>query len=124
MARTKARVTVIKKMANMKTRELYAANFDPENPRTTPCQFLEDGQNWIVESQAPADFCHWAWADIHADIVMIQCGGNPDGKGYIGIPNTMISCCCDGFNPVVFKIERVVDETDDLSDEQPASVPE
>jgi len=117
MARTKARITVIKKMANMKTRELHAANWDPENPRTSPCRFLEDGQSWIVESQAPADFCHWAWADIHADIVMIQCGGNPDGKGYIGIPNTMISCCCAGFNPVVFKIERVVDEGDDLSSE-------
>ena len=107
MARTKARVTVIKKMALMKVREQHAANHDPENPRTSPCQFLKDGQSWVVESQAPADFCHWAWADIHADIVMIQCGGNP---GYIGPDHTMISCCCDGFNPVVFKIERLEEE--------------
>jgi len=109
MARTKARITVIKKMANMRTRELHAAGFDPANPRTTPCRFLEDGQSWVVDSQAPPDFCHWAWADIHADLVMIQCGGNP---GYIRQSNTMISCCCDGFNPVVFKIERLDDEDD------------
>ena len=104
MERKKARITVIKRMANMKARELHAAGFDPENPSTSPCNFLKDGQEWIVGAQAPADFCHWAWADIHADIVMVQCGGNPN---YIGPDNTMISCCCDGFNPVVFKIERL-----------------
>jgi uncharacterized repeat protein (TIGR04076 family) len=108
--RKKARITVIKKMANMLTREQYLAGFDPENPQTRPCGFLKDGQEWVVGSQAPSDFCHWAWADIHADVVMIQCGGNPDGKGYIGHPGVMISSCCDGFNPVVFKIERL-DET-------------
>ncbi|MFC2082498.1 TIGR04076 family protein [Candidatus Bipolaricaulota bacterium] len=102
--RKKARITVIKKMANMKTRELHLKGFDPENPHTKPCGFLKDGQEWVVGSQAPSDFCHWAWADIHADIVMIQCGGNP---GYIGPDNTMISSCCDGFNPVVFRIERL-----------------
>lgn len=108
MERTKARVTVIKKMANLKVREQYSESYDPENPEhRKPCGFLKDGQSWEVGAQAPPDFCHWAWADIHADIVMIQCGGNPDGKGYIGIANTMISCCCDGFNPVVFKIERL-----------------
>ena len=104
MERKKARITVIKKMANMKVREQHMAGFDPENPRTDPCTFLKDGQSWVVGSQAPADFCHWAWADIHKDLVMIQCGGNP---GYIEPDNTMISCCCDGFNPVVFKIERL-----------------
>lgn len=105
MERRKARVTVIKKMANLKVREQHAAGFDPTDPRhELPCQFLEEGQSWVVGSQAPDDFCHWAWADIHKDIVMIQCGGNPD---YIRPSNTMISCCCDGFNPVVFKIERL-----------------
>jgi len=108
MERKKVRVTVIKKMANLKVREQHAVGFDPKNPEhALPCQFLKDGQSWVVGSQAPDDFCHWAWADIHKDIVMIQCGGNPDGKGYIGIPGVMISCCCDGFNPVVFKIERL-----------------
>ena len=107
MARPSVRITVIKKMVNMKTRKLHAANYDPENPQTEPCQNFEVGQSWIVDAQAPADFCHWAWADIHADITMIQWGGNP---GYIGPDNTMISCCCDGFNPVVFKLERVEDK--------------
>jgi len=105
MERKKARITVIKKMANLRVREAHMAGYDPDNPKhALPCMFLKDGQSWDVASQAPDDFCHWAWADIHADLVMIQCGGNP---GYIGPDHTMISSCCDGFNPVVFKIERL-----------------
>ena len=107
MERKKARITVIKRMANAKVQENHMKGFDPESSKAKPCMFLRDGQTWDVGSQAPADFCHWAWADIHADVVMIQCGGNPDGKGYIGHPGVMISSCCDGFNPVVFKIERL-----------------
>ncbi|MFC2079540.1 TIGR04076 family protein [Candidatus Bipolaricaulota bacterium] len=102
--RKKARITVLKRMVNMKTRELHARGYDPENPQTRPCRQFSDGQEFIADSSAPEDFCHWAWADIHKDLVMVQCGGNP---GYIGPDHTMISCCCDGFNPVVFKIERL-----------------
>jgi len=107
MERKKARITVIKRMANTRVQELHMTGSDRDGFEARPCMFLKDGQTWVVGSQAPADFCHWAWADIHADIVMIQCGGNPDGKGYIGHPGVMISSCCDGFNPVVFKIERL-----------------
>ena len=107
MERRKARITVLKRMANMKTRELYACGFDADNPdHARPCRQFTDGQEFVADSSAPDGFCHWAWADIHKDLVMIQCGGNP---GYIGPENTMISCCCDGFNPVVFKIERLAE---------------
>ena len=105
MERKKARITVLKRMVNMKVREEHMAGFDPNDPRyARPCRQFTDGQEFIADSWAPEGFCHWAWADIHKDLVMIQCGGNP---GYIGPENTMISSCCDGFNPVVFKIERL-----------------
>lgn len=51
--------------------------------------------------------------DIHNDLVMIQSDGSP---GYVGPDHTMISCCHDGFRPVVFKIE-LLDE--DVQDEMP-----
>jgi uncharacterized repeat protein (TIGR04076 family) len=108
MERKKARITVLKRMDNRAVQEAHQA----EGRRFGPCGFLKDGQEWIVGSQAPDDFCHWAWADIHADVVMVQCGGNP---GYIGPDHTMISCCCDGLRPVVFCVERV-DEIERLEE--------
>ena len=101
--RKKARITVIKKMANMKTRELHMMGFDPENPKTRPCGFLKDGQEWVVGSQAPADFCHWAWADIQGIVMTLARGGN-----FLGVrPGIFITCCTDGFRPVFFKLERL-----------------
>ena len=107
--RTKARITVLKRMVNQRVRDQYLDQSVNERMAGRPCSQFSEGQEFIVGSQAPADFCHWAWADIHKDIVMVQCGGNP---GYVGPDNTMISCCCDGFNPVVFKIERHDDSVD------------
>lgn len=98
MERMKARITVLKCMENRNVQESERAC-----GYAGPCDAFEPGQTFIAGWELPESFCSFAWADIHNDLAMIQCGGSP---GYIGPKNTMISCCRDGLSPVVFKIER------------------
>jgi len=98
MQRTKARITVLKRMENQAIQQAERAGGDQG-----PCDAFDDGQTFMAGWDVPEGFCHFAWADIHDDLVMIQCGGNP---GYIGPAHTMVSCCKDGLSPVVFLIER------------------
>ncbi|MFC2077178.1 TIGR04076 family protein [Candidatus Bipolaricaulota bacterium] len=100
MERRKARITVLKRMDNRKVQEEHKS----DGARLGPCRLFEDGQTFVAGWRIPEGFCDTAWADIHSDLVMIQWGGNP---GYVGPDHTMISCCRDGFRPVVFKIERL-----------------
>jgi len=99
MERKKARITVLKCMANRRIQEEHL-----KREAFGPCDAFEVGQTFVAGWDVPAGFCNFAWADIYDDLGMIQCGGSP---GYIGPDNTMISCCRDGFCPVVFKIERL-----------------
>ena len=64
-----------------------------------PCPVFQEGQEFIIESPYlhPADFCHWAWADIRS---FIQ-------ASYFGREDPVIACCTDGIRPVFFKIERM-----------------
>jgi len=99
MERMKARITVLKCMDNrrIQRQELgrgYAG----------ACDVAEVDRSFEAGRDVPAGFCSFAHADIHDDLMMIQCGGNP---GYIGPDHTMISCRRGGFCPVVFKIERL-----------------
>ncbi|MFC2099239.1 TIGR04076 family protein [Candidatus Bipolaricaulota bacterium] len=99
MERKKARITVLKCMDNRRIQE---------NERlggtSGPCDAFQVGQTFIAGWILPDGFCSFAWADIHNDLLMIQCGGDP---GYIEPDHTMISCCKDGLCPVVFKIEQL-----------------
>jgi uncharacterized repeat protein (TIGR04076 family) len=63
------------------------------------------------DSAGHAGFCSWAWADIHRDVTMLRYGADPH---WIRVPGTMISSCTDGRKPVVFKIERIDDESQSL----------
>ncbi len=63
------------------------------------CTVLEEGQEFIVTSspyRPPEGFCYWAWADIRAGILSV----------YFGREGALVTCCTDGFNPVIFKLER------------------
>ena len=98
MSRRKARITVLKCMDNRRTQEQERIG-----GASGPCTAFKAGQTFLAGWETPEGFCSFAWADIHDDLTMIQCGGSP---GYIGPDHTMISCCRDGLCPVVFKIER------------------
>jgi len=99
MERMKARITVLKCMDNRRIQEQ-----EHIEGRGGPCDAFEVGQTFVAGWDVPNGFCSFAYADIHDDLVMIQCGGSPD---HIGPEHTAISCCRDGLCPVVFKIERL-----------------
>ena len=69
-----------------------------------PCERLRDGEEFIARgANMPEGFCSWAWADIQKYVLTLARGGN-----FLGVtPGIYITCCTDGFRPVVFKLERV-----------------
>jgi uncharacterized repeat protein (TIGR04076 family) len=44
----------------------------------------------------PEGFCGWAWADIQKLVYGMARGGQ----------KVFVTCCTDGYRPVVFKLER------------------
>jgi len=100
---TKLRITVLKKMHFPDLQATYAkeGTFDV-------CSAFEEGQVFETAEGKPDGFCSWAWADIQRDVTLVRSGAD---LPWIGPKNTMISCCTDGFRPVVFRIDRV-DETE------------
>jgi uncharacterized repeat protein (TIGR04076 family) len=54
----------------------------------------------------PEGFCSWAWADVQKYVLTLARGGN-----FLGVkPGRFITCCTDGFRPVVFQLERIEPE--------------
>ena len=69
------------------------------------CALFNDGQEFVSKGiQIPEGFCSWAWADIQRDVAVLALNGNFDWVKDEGIG---ISCCTDGFRPVIFKLERM-----------------
>jgi uncharacterized repeat protein (TIGR04076 family) len=103
----KAKITVVKRL-NMK--DLYGESLPAacdEGKITPECQRFRVGQEFIVESHnCPPDFCNWAFADIQRDLVHILYGGYYPWMKEKGVA---LTCCTDGFRPVVFRIERIED---------------
>jgi uncharacterized repeat protein (TIGR04076 family) len=99
----KCKITVLKRTIN---RDLIEEYLDDENKGMKPCELLEDGQEFILDSyyRAPKGFCNWAWADIRRDILALAYGGNMPGMRE---PGTLIVGCTDWFRPVIFKLERM-----------------
>ena len=69
-----------------------------------PCERLSEGQEFVSENaNMPPGFCSWAWADIQKYVLTLARGGN-----FLGVrPGTFVTCCTDGFRPVLFKLERI-----------------
>lgn len=97
----KCKLTVLKRMIN---KDLAAEYLN--NPDLKPCELFTEGKEYIIDSLSsiPEGFCTWAWSDILRDIAIIITGGNLDWMKKEG---THITCCTDGFRPVVFKLERI-----------------
>ncbi len=95
----KCKITVLKRTIHQDLIDEY---------RTTGmvlCEHVEEGQEFIVESpfSPPEGFCSWAWADLRGDIMGVMLGAKrPWTKSDVAI-----TCCTDGYRPVIFKIERV-----------------
>ena len=99
----KCKITVVKRTINQ---DLIDAYLSKSREGFGQCPVYEDGQEIIIENfpLKPDGFCDWAWADIHRDVVTVMFGGS---YPWIEAPRTAITCCTDGFRPVIFKVEMV-----------------
>jgi uncharacterized repeat protein (TIGR04076 family) len=100
MPASKVKITVLKR--------LVLSDLDKyKNEPSVACTRFDDGQEFLSENiQMPQGFCSWAWADIQRDVAILALNGNFIWVKDEGIG---ISCCTDGFRPVVFKLERIED---------------
>lgn len=91
------RITVLRRLQH---RDLLGQHADSI---WEPCERLSEGQEFVSENaNMPAGFCTWAWADIQKYVLTLARGGN-----FLGLrPGTFVTCCTDGFRPVLFKLER------------------
>ncbi len=92
------KITVLKKHHHADLLEQYADDM------WTECQMFSIGDEFVVHRMnMPEGFCSWAWVDIHGYVMTLSRGGNMcDVK-----PGMFITCCTDGFRPVIFKLERI-----------------
>ena len=69
-----------------------------------PCERLAEGQEFISDgANMPPGFCSWAWADIQKYVLTLARGGD-----FLGVkPGMFVTCCTDGFRPVLFRLERI-----------------
>ncbi len=96
------RITVLKKHFHKEYVEKYTAA--PES--WTECKHFEVGQEFITSSEAPWEipegFCGWAWADIQKLVYGMARGGK----------DVFVTCCTDGYRPVIFKLEKVLNTSE------------
>lgn len=91
----KVRITILKKLKTGDLLERYGKGVESE------CPLFKIGDEFIVENlNMPNSF--YSWADIQRNVLAL--GGD---FPWIKDEGTMISCCTDGFRPVIFKLERV-----------------
>jgi uncharacterized repeat protein (TIGR04076 family) len=95
------RITVLKKHFHQEFVDRYAA--DPES--WTACSHFEVGQQFVTARDAPwqmpEGFCGWAWADMQKLVYGMARGGQ----------DAFVTCCTDGYRPVVFCLEKLGPET-------------
>ena len=93
----RVKITVMKKLYNPDMVRDFAANPDS----WTPCSHFEIGDEFITDLERPWDmpegFCGWAWADIQRTVYGMARGGQ----------DMFITCCTDGYRPVIFKLEKI-----------------
>ena len=94
----RVKITVLRRLWHEDLLERYATSI------WEPCERLKEGQEFVSEgANMPEGFCSWAWADIQKYVMTLARGGD-----FVGVkPGTFVTCCTDGFRPVVFGLERV-----------------
>ena len=96
----RVKITVLRKLFHADVVEQYAA--DPDG--WTPCRVFDEGAEFVTTQgapwQRPEGFCDWAWADMQKLVYGMSRGGQ----------EVFVTCCTDGYRPVLFKLERLAEE--------------
>lgn len=79
-----------------------------------PCSIMHEGQVFYADRTKPEGFCDGAWRSIYQYVFALTNGGGQEGFFYndwVKEPGVAISCCNDGFRPVIFKLEATNEES-------------
>ena len=106
----KVRLTVLKRECYEDLQNEYLAN-----PRSGKCEFFEEGQEWIIGNKEffrmmNGSFCAEAW-DCISRYIYAGLQGGSFMRGWTKDEKVMITCCNDGTRPVIFKLERIDEES-------------
>ncbi len=95
-SRNDVKITVLRKYFHQDLIEKYTETGD-----WGPCPKLNEGQVFIVPEEScwemPPGFCSWAWNDIAHRVWGMARGG----------PNVYVTCCSDGYRPVILLLEKM-----------------
>ena len=92
------KITVLRRLRHTDLLERYAEAI------WEPCERLSEGQEFVSKgANMPDGFCSWAWCDIQKYVLTLARGGNLIGAK----PGMFVTCCTDGFRPVLFGLERM-----------------
>lgn len=98
----KVKITVLKTEFYKELAEKYG------KAELGPCLAMKEGDVFYADVKCPEGFCNTAWNCIYQYVFAIANGAGKDGFFYndwTREPGVAISCCNDGFRPVIFKIE-------------------
>ena len=100
---SKCKISVLKRSLNQDLIDAYVSKTRDDFGQ---CHLFEDEQEFVIEGfpSKPDGFCDWAWADIQRDVAAVMFGSS---FPWIEEPRTAITCCTDGFRPVIFKVEAI-----------------
>ena len=101
----KVRITVVKRLD---FNEIHgnadlgcSAKMDPV------CDMFTEGQEFVTDlTEMPQGFCVGAFVDICRFITGLRFGAN---YPWMNEKGKVLTCCTDGFRPVVFRLERIED---------------
>ena len=114
----KCKITVLECKCFKDYQEKYLSD-----PKSGPCPCFKPGDEFLLERNAHKDdfwhmlngnFCSEAWDAISCYVYTALQGGSIM-KGWTNDEKMMIACCSDGTRPVIFKIERIDVEVDEVT---------
>ena len=104
----KVRITVLKTTFHQDLVDEFIQNRELKQHFGT-CFVFDEGDVFISEDwpSKPEGFCERAWPNIQHEVSMVMYGA---AAPWIEDPGYAITCCNDGLRPVIFKVERILDE--------------
>ncbi len=98
------RITVMKKIEHRDLMERF------ESPLPSPCP-MEEGAVFVSkEALLPPGMCESAWQNLYPYVLTLACGGSRIFDDWMVDPRSAMISCNDGFRPVSFYLETIVDE--------------
>lgn len=99
----KVKITALRKACYKDLMERY------ENPIEHPCD-IEEGQIFLsADGQKPSGFCQSAWETVEPFVKVLAEGGGDFYDGWMKNKQSALISCNDGFRPVSFLLEAVVE---------------